>query len=71
MIVPNKAVPYTESLLSRLPLLIQYINQEITLVELFDEAHSLFNDTSQFVLALDTLFVLKRIDCINGVIILC
>lgn len=66
MIVPNKAIPYSASLLSKLPTILDNINTPITPVDLYHELHSHFDDLSQFLIALDTLYVLKKITFENG-----
>ena len=54
MIVPNKAIPYSTSILSKLPAILDQVSVPITPVELYYELHSSFDDLSQFLLALDT-----------------
>lgn len=67
MIVPNKAVPYEASLLSKLPILLQIISKEqIPVIDLYHRVQSEFENVSQFLLTLDTLFVLGKIDFIDG-----
>lgn len=66
MIVPNKAIPYSASLLSKLPAILNNINAPISPVNLYHELHSNFDNLSQFLLALDTLYVLKKITFENG-----
>lgn len=66
MIVPNKAISYSASLLSKLPTILDNINAPISPVDLYHELHSNFDDLSQFLLALDTLYVLKKIAFENG-----
>lgn len=67
MIVPNKAVPYETSLLSKLPILLQIIRAErISVIDLYHRVQFEFESISQFLLTIDTLFVLGKIDFING-----
>lgn len=66
MIVPNKAIPYSASLLSKLPTILDSISAPIPPVELYHELHSSFDDLSQFLLALDTLYVLEKVTIENG-----
>lgn len=66
MIVPNKAIPYSASILSKLPAILDQVNVSITPGELYHELHSNFDDLNQFLLALDTLYVLEKIAIENG-----
>lgn len=71
MIVPNKAIPYSASLLSKLPVILHRLDTLITPVELYHDLYSNFDDLSQFLLALDTLYVLGKITLENGELRLC
>lgn len=68
MIVPNKVISYNESLLPKLPQLVQLIqkNEKIGVPELFYIVHKEFDDISQFAMALETLYALNKIDFVNG-----
>lgn len=71
MIVPNKAIPYSTSLLSKLPHLVKTIKDEntINVLELYYAVHEDYSDVSQFVMALETLYSLRKINLNNGEII--
>ena len=72
MIVPNKAISYESSLLSKLPIILQILhNEQLTAVELYHRLHKDFEDVSQFILAIDTLFVLGKIELADGDLKLC
>ncbi len=62
MIVPNKAIPYTASLLPKLPILIQSIDSNISPIVLYRKVQHDYDDLNQFMLALDTLYILKKVD---------
>jgi len=71
MIVPNKAIPYNISLISKLPTILYRLNDLITPVELYHELRSNFEDLSQFLLTLDILYVTGRIEFVEGKLQLC
>lgn len=72
MIVPNKAISYDESILSKLPLILKRVGTaKISVVTLYHETKSSFTDISQFLIALDTLFLLEKINIIDGEIEKC
>lgn len=66
MIVPNKAIPYEASLLPKLPTLIQSIGSNISPIALYHKVQHDYDDISQFMLALDTLYILKKVDYKGG-----
>ena len=72
MIVPNKAIRYQESILSKLPRIIQVLqHQNMSVLNLYREVQSDYSSLSQFLAALDTLFVLDKIIIESGEIKLC
>ena len=62
MITPNKFIPLDKSILGKLSNLIVDDIDEITLLELLDLRLRKFSDVGEFILALDTLFILGRIE---------
>lgn len=69
MIVPNKFTPLDKSILGKLSNLILENIDEISLSELLKMKLSKFTDVGEFILALDTLFVLGKIEISeNGII---
>ena len=62
MIVPSKFTPFDQSVLSRLPRVLEKLTHEISIIELFEQTHDSFEDVGEFILVLDTLFVLGRIE---------
>lgn len=71
MIVPNKAIPYNTSLLPKLPLVLRMLNVPMTPADLYHKQQHNFNDLSQFLLTLDILFVLGKIEIVDGELKLC
>lgn len=72
MIVPNKAVPYESSILSKLPLILHLLSTGTTSsTELYHKMHGSFEDINQFLLAMDILFLLGKIKFTDGDLILC
>lgn len=62
MITPNKVVSLEASAISRLPVLLGEGPSPIALPALWDRVHSSFESLDQFLLSLDILYVLGRID---------
>ena len=71
MIVPNKVIPYEASLLSKLPIVLDCLEQPVSPDSLYERVRGNFENVHQFVLCLDMLFILKRIDLDGGVLELC
>lgn len=72
MIVPNKAITYQDSVLSKLPEIILTLQHgQIPAFSLYQKVQSSFSSLSQFIIALDTLFVLEMISIESGEIKLC
>lgn len=67
MIVPNKVISYDVSLLSKLPAILDVIKEQpISPVDLYMRLQGKFSDINHFLLALDVLFVLGKIEFENG-----
>lgn len=62
MILPNKVVSLEDSALSLLPLVLELGPAPIPVTSLYQEVADDFESADQFLLALDLLFVLDRID---------
>ena len=62
MITPNKVVSLDKSVLGRVSLILQAGPLDCGIVDLFHENSEKFESIDQFILALDVLFVLGRID---------
>jgi hypothetical protein len=61
MIVPNKAIRLEESALSRASVILR-VEMPISLGELYEDVSDEFDSPQQFMLALDLLFVLGKIN---------
>ena len=72
MIVPNIAISYEESLLSKLPCILELLTiQGVSVSDLFQKLRKDFDNVNQFLLAMDTLYILNKIDYVDGDIMLC
>jgi hypothetical protein len=61
MIVPSKFIPFSQSILGKLHHLNLHLG-EIAIGELYDIVHAHFDDVSEFIYALDVLFLLHKIE---------
>lgn len=66
MIVPNKVIPYEDSLMSKLPLILRRMAVPATPSELYSDLQADFDEMSNFLLALDVLFVFGKITIRDG-----
>lgn len=71
MIVPNKVISYEASLLSKLPIVLESLGQPVSPDSLYERVRGYFENVHQFVLCLDMLYILKRVDLEGGVLKLC
>jgi len=62
MITPNKVITLRESALGRVPLLLRHIGETRDLVALYHKVSKDFESIDQYILSLDILFILGRID---------
>lgn len=62
MIVPNKMTPLDDSILGKIGYLIVDNEHEMKLVDLLELRLRKFSDIAEFLLALDALYVLGKID---------
>lgn len=62
MITPNKFIALDESILSRLELILDEQIDEMSIRDLYRSVALRFDTADQFLLALDVLYVLGRID---------
>ena len=61
--LPNKIVSIADSLIWKLPYILVVIKQgEISVESLYETVSQRFEDTSEFILCLDTLYLLDRIE---------
>ena len=72
MIVPNKAISYQKSLLSKMPLALSILKDRKTSPsELYHQMYIEFESIRQFVLMLDALFILEKITFDGKELIIC
>lgn len=63
MILPNKLIPFKDSIISKLVNVLDVLTVTDDSVEsLFEKTSHNFEDVNQFILALDVLFVLEKIE---------
>jgi len=62
MIVPSKVTPLDESIIGKMPHLIVEGVEYISISDLLSLRLKKFNDISEFILALDALYSLGRVD---------
>jgi hypothetical protein len=71
MIVPNKVIRFDESIIGKIPYILNEIeNKDISVQNLYDLTRDKFDGVDQFILAIDTLYILDAIyiDFKKGVI---
>ena len=67
MILPNKAISFDASLLSKFPGVLQCMGLEkMSVLDLYYGTQDMFDDISQFIMTIETLFVLNKIELIDG-----
>lgn len=70
MLVPNKTISITESSIFKAAKLLPKIENEISVIDLYNKVKKEFIDIPDYIYALDILFALQKIDLDidNGVI---
>lgn len=73
MIVPNKFASLDQSLISKLPILLASLDTDRSVLDLYVANQHGFEDVGEFLIALDVLYVLGRIelDSDAGILKLC
>lgn len=67
MIVPNKVINYKESIISKLPIILEkLIEKDRNIQELYLEIEDNFYDINEYIIALDALFILDSIEFDKG-----
>ena len=65
--LPNKVLPVAESILPKLPLILEKLRENnYSILSLYEDTQEKFNDVNEFIFALDVLFVLDKIEFIEG-----
>lgn len=63
MKLPNKVTSYQESILSKLPVLLDVLSiKDSSLIELYFETKQYFSDTPEFIDTVDCLFALNKLE---------
>ena len=62
MIMPNKVITLRESALGRTPVILREKASQANLVSLYDKVGKEFESIDQFLLAIDVLYILGKID---------
>ena len=62
MIVPNKIISLDQSLIAKLPMLVAGLETDRSVFELYELNQYQFKDVGEFLIALDVLYVLGRIE---------
>ena len=66
MIIPNKIVPFKGSIISKLPFVINALQQQNeNPIELWEKARNQFDDINEYILTLDIAFVLGAVEYIE------
>ncbi|WP_282035201.1 ABC-three component system middle component 7 [Metabacillus indicus] len=71
MIVPNKVIRFSESIIGKMTIILELISkQEMTIKELFFTTQDYFEEIDEFIYSLDVLFLLDAInvDFAKGVV---
>ena len=67
MIIPNKVTSYRESIISKLPIILEkLVEKETNIQNLYFEVEKDFLDINEYILPLDVLFVLDSIELDEG-----
>lgn len=62
MITPNKFVPFDNSIISKIHILLTLNISEIEISELYKKVSHNFNGIDEFIYTLDVLYILNRIE---------
>jgi hypothetical protein len=62
MITPNKFTPLDKSVISKLEGVVDDLVDEMEISDLYKASESMFETVQEFILALDVLYILGRID---------
>lgn len=63
MIVPNKVIRFSESIIGKMPIILEFISkQDMTIKELLLATQDYFDEIDEFIFSLDVLFLLDSIN---------
>lgn len=71
MIVPNKVIRFSESIIGKMPIILEYlVEQDMTVKELYFITENYFEEIDEFIYSLDVLFLLNviNVDFNKGVV---
>lgn len=71
MIVPNKVISFSESIIGKMPIILKCLSrEEMTVKELFFTTQEYFDEIDEFIYALDALYLLDaiKVDIDKGVV---
>ena len=71
MIVPNKVVSFNESIIGKMPIILEcLLKKDMTIKELFFTTQDSFEEIDEFIYSLDVLFLLDaiKVDFDKGVV---
>ncbi|MGE9552707.1 ABC-three component system middle component 7 [Erwinia amylovora] len=66
MIVPNKSIPLQDSIIYKMLAVLEESFDIIDLIDLYDRLSASFQTLDEFVYSLDVLFILGKIELIEG-----
>ncbi|WP_276724448.1 ABC-three component system middle component 7 [Pantoea septica] len=66
MIVPNKSIPLKDSIIYKMLVVLEENFDVIDLIDLYDKVSVSFSNLDEFVYSLDVLFILGKIELIEG-----
>jgi hypothetical protein len=66
MIVPSKTIPLKDSIIFKMLVVLEEDFNIIDLVDLYDKVSGSFSNLDEFVYSLDVLFILDKIELIEG-----
>lgn len=66
MIVPNKSIPLQDSIIYKMLAVLEESFDIIDLIDLYDGLSASFQTLDEFVYSLDVLFILGKIELIEG-----
>lgn len=71
MIVPNKVISFSESIIGKMPIILEYLSKrDMSVKELFSTTQGYFEEIDEFIYSLDVLFLLNaiKVDFDKGVV---
>ncbi|WP_313652950.1 ABC-three component system middle component 7 [Pantoea sp.] len=66
MIVPNKSIPLKNSIIYKMLVVLEEKFDVIDLIDLYDRVSVSFSNLDEFVYSLDVLYILGKIELIEG-----